>query len=178
MIKNRMVQNRAVEIMLHSYANHRTRTAVAWIAAMAFASMLLLPHRNATDAAAFDSRTLVIPSRRDSKAQPHNPASQLHPKRHPPIPGRRNPSPGPRITGTERRGGKRSVLSTVVEGHEALVGYLELEGVDEGGGVVQHRHVGDVHRAHRRRREQPRARACSSRGEKTRARRGGSGSDF
>jgi hypothetical protein len=43
---------------------------------------------------------------------------------------------------------------TVIEGHEALVGDLELEGVEEGGGVVQHRHVGDVHRAHRRRRRQ------------------------
>lgn len=50
---------------------------------------------------------------------------------------------------------RREAIRTVVEGHEALVGDLELEGVEEGGGVVQHRHVGDVHRAHRRR-EQPR----------------------
>jgi hypothetical protein len=105
-----MVQNRAVEIMLHSYANHRTRTAVAWTAAMAFASMLVLPHRNATDAAALDSRTLVIPSCRDRKAQPHNPASQLHPKRHPPIPGRRNPSPGATHHGDREK--RRKTVST------------------------------------------------------------------
>lgn len=58
------------------------------------------------------------------------------------------------------------MIRTVVEGHEALVGDLELERVEEGGGVVQHRHVGDVHRAHRRRRR----RACSSGGGKRRGR--------
>jgi hypothetical protein len=39
---------------------HRTRTVVA-SAAMAFASMLKPPHRNATDAAALDSHTLLSP---------------------------------------------------------------------------------------------------------------------
>lgn len=59
-------------------------------------------------------------------------------------------APPPRITETEKEGGRQS--RTVVEGDEALVGDLELEGVEEGGRVVQHRHVGDVHGAHRRRR--------------------------
>lgn len=43
----------------------------------------------------------------------------------------------------------RTGRRTVLEGSDALVGDLELEGSEEGGGVVQHRDVRDVHGAHR-----------------------------
>lgn len=46
-----------------------------------------------------------------------------------------------------REKGRRKL--TVVEGNEALVGDLELERIVEGGGVVEHRHVGYVDGAHR-----------------------------
>jgi hypothetical protein len=44
---------------------------------------------------------------------------------------------------------KKREKRTVLKGNEALVGDLELERIEEGGGVVEHSDVGDVDGAHR-----------------------------